>query len=58
MKEVRYKDKVTSGKQWKPWPPSPPRCVYRLVDKRVWDTSGSPGGTLDQRLRRPQGVVL
>ena len=36
----------------------PPRCVYRLVVKRVWDTSGSPYVTCEQRLCEVQGVVL
>ena len=39
-------------------PLSLPRCVFRLVDKRVWDTSGSPYGVGDLQIRRSQGVVL
>ncbi len=56
--DVRYMNRVTERPAWKRRPPSPPRCVYRLVDKRVWDTSGSPDSPHDQRLCRPQGVVL
>jgi hypothetical protein len=37
---------------------SPPRCVHRLVGKRVWDTSGSLVAFADRRLRWPQGVAF
>jgi len=37
---------------------NPPRCVYQLVDKRVWDTSGSSYNRPTLGLRCAPGVAL
>lgn len=35
---------MTTARRRGPRPRGPPRCVYRLAGKRVWDTRGSPCG--------------
>jgi hypothetical protein len=56
--EMREVVTITMQDMYNPRPSTPPRCVYQLVDKRVWDTSGSSYSRPTLGLRCAPGVAL